>query len=447
MKMQTMSANELQNLLRISPKPEFSSTSERNVSSVSEKREYFMKSLPSIVLLVFLGFGPYVFLCISFFYANLMTVVGALLYVIIFVLLRRDGVSRLIAARPHTSFQDRVYKFVSNFAFYQLPWWIVSAHTSSLLYSLFPKIHSPKLIRQWGMTANGCTLALDWHIPVETIHGVVLVLPGLFMHSATYNIRQLMHQFGKANLTTCCLVNNGDLNTPTLKPQGAIHIARVDDVLNAINSIEEITKSYGIPIYLVGLSAGGCRAVNFVATSGESLIGRVMCCVDFSGPMRSPTQYESRLSTAVYQPYVVNELVSSIHSSILKHPESPVSPTSPRLKKMKTFTDFTEGISMPVLGFQTENDYKNSTYAFEQNKWRNIAIPTLIVHAADDPLIPVDSAIVTDISYENSNVFQLITKYGGHLGWQLTFNLGLHDDQWMGNVALSFINATTVNNN
>jgi uncharacterized protein len=64
-----------------------------------------------------------------------------------------------------------------------------------------------------------------------------------------------------------------------------------------------------------------------------------------------------------------------------------------------------------------------------------IAVPTLIIHAYDDPITPIGP--YTHIT--NPNVITLFTKYGGHMGFFTNKNLyGDIDGQWAQNRAIEF---------
>lgn len=79
----------------------------------------------------------------------------------------------------------------------------------------------------------------------------------------------------------------------------------------------------------------------------------------------------------------------------------------------------------------------------------NIAIPFCVVHALDDPLVTWRSVAAngglmhpTNLTMTGSgNLFVLLTKRGGHVGWSLGWAPFLKNWQWMSDVSMSFVSA------
>ena len=79
----------------------------------------------------------------------------------------------------------------------------------------------------------------------------------------------------------------------------------------------------------------------------------------------------------------------------------------------------------------------------------NISIPFCVVHALDDPLVTWRSVAANDGLMHPSNLtktgtgnlFLLLTKRGGHVGWPLGWASFVHSWKWMSDVSMSFVTA------
>ena len=85
-----------------------------------------------------------------------------------------------------------------------------------------------------------------------------------------------------------------------------------------------------------------------------------------------------------------------------------------KLSSVKTLRDFDRDYVAPCFGFHDEDDYydKASCGPFVDN----ISLPVLVIHAEDDPLIPIEP-IRSWKNRARDNVHFLITKCGGHVGF------------------------------
>jgi predicted alpha/beta-fold hydrolase len=72
-----------------------------------------------------------------------------------------------------------------------------------------------------------------------------------------------------------------------------------------------------------------------------------------------------------------------------------------------------------------------------------------VQHSLDDPLITWRSVAANEgLLHPNNltqrgsgNLFILLTKRGGHVGWSLGWNPASNDWKWMNDVAMSFVDA------
>jgi len=84
------------------------------------------------------------------------------------------------------------------------------------------------------------------------------------------------------------------------------------------------------------------------------------------------------------------------------------------LRDARTIRDFDDAVVAPLFGFRNARDYYTRVSA--QDVLHRIAVPTLILHAEDDPLVP--AAPLHDVArLALPNVRVEVTAWGGHVGF------------------------------
>jgi predicted alpha/beta-fold hydrolase len=109
---------------------------------------------------------------------------------------------------------------------------------------------------------------------------------------------------------------------------------------------------------------------------------------------------------------------------------------------------------MSPLGDIPLDEYYNETLLATNSvgkgaRIHNVSIPLLVIHALDDPLITWRTVAAnrgflhpsTLTKSGTGNLFVLLTKAGGHVGWPMGWNPREHRWKWMSNVAKDFIQA------
>lgn len=78
----------------------------------------------------------------------------------------------------------------------------------------------------------------------------------------------------------------------------------------------------------------------------------------------------------------------------------------------------------------------------------NIAIPFCVVHALDDPLVTWETVgsgyglrHPANLTKANSNMFVVLTRGGGHVGWSTGLFPQTNKWKWMSDISMSFANA------
>ncbi|EQA43235.1 alpha/beta hydrolase family protein [Leptospira broomii serovar Hurstbridge str. 5399] len=108
------------------------------------------------------------------------------------------------------------------------------------------------------------------------------------------------------------------------------------------------------------------------------------------------------------------------------------------LGNVKTFFDFDDLITAPTFGYRSALDYYKINSC--KNYIRMIRHPGILVHAEDDPVVPIfewDS-----IPWENlPNLQVLLTKKGGHVGFLSDRSPAVPDGHWVTKILLDYFDS------
>jgi predicted alpha/beta-fold hydrolase len=251
-----------------------------------------------------------------------------------------------------------------------------------------------------------------------------------------------MERMGKAGCAIAVMNGRGAGRSPIEAVEHAFHLGRSSDLLVSLDAVETMLKPKSVPIYIIGYSAGGIRALKFASVYGDTLKGRVSAILSFGASVRNTHTALMRSSTHVYQPVMTHAYAVTMLHKLLEGANGNGQEIESLFtaRAFDTFRDFDTRVTS-VLHNMTLEEYEKSVFAYHDDDWKKIAVPTLIVNAIDDPVLHIDDAIVPEMATMNSNICQLVTSKGGHIGWPTGFSARDHGYRWMSDVCFAFIRA------
>ncbi|WP_234952477.1 YheT family hydrolase [Rhodopirellula baltica] len=251
-----------------------------------------------------------------------------------------------------------------------------------------------------------------------TPRGSVLLLHGICgCHAADYMVR-----FKRRLLAIGIRVFRLDMRgcgESVAYCRGITHAGRSEDVLAAIERIADLTGDQAAPIGAVGTSLGGNQLLRAAGRIGAGLDARPSCW-DRIGPilaiappidLQACSDRMESWSLRFYNHYFITQLLRRAKSTLQMREElgSLLDGRAP-----KTLREFDRRITAPMAGFPCERTYYAESSA--HSVVEQIDVPALIVTAADDPLVPVDSFVaLRDRVHESTRVLTMPT--GGHHGY------------------------------
>ncbi len=189
----------------------------------------------------------------------------------------------------------------------------------------------------------------------------------------------------------------------------AYHSGETEDFTYVLNWLTE--KFPHRPLAAVGFSLGGSVLLNYLGKAKAET--RLVAGVAVSVPLQldiASHRINQGFSRA-YQKY----LLSSLRVKIAKKPEllQRLKLSKEDVMQIADFYEFDDKITAPLHDFDGADDYYNKSSARQYLK--NIAKPTLVIHAKDDPFMTEE--VIPEASELSASVTLELSKAGGHVGF------------------------------
>lgn len=279
---------------------------------------------------------------------------------------------------------------------------------------------------------DGSKILIDYHWQKNHLHNPTIVtVHGLEGSSDATYIRGLTRKaltkgFNVVNLN---LRNCGQTEKYC---KNLYHAGQSEDVREVITHL--IKKEKLKEIYLIGISLGGNISLKLTGEYGKNPPKELRGVIGYSPllDLRASGKHVERLQALLYRKRFLRRLREKIQTKAKYYPEY----ATHNLKKIKSFKEFDETFCKYYGdGFVSPEEYYTTASAFPYLK--NIRVPTLIIQAEDDPLIPLEP-LRKALAQKNPYIIALITKKGGHVGFVSKNAEGADDHFWGENRILQY---------
>jgi predicted alpha/beta-fold hydrolase len=193
--------------------------------------------------------------------------------------------------------------------------------------------------------------------------------------------------------------------------RGHYHAGRSGDLAAALRALRaELPEAFAGGLFLVGYSLGANMLLKFLAEEGKDF--PVSAAASVSAPLSLKAAQERLMQprNRLYHRY----LLTRMKEEALATPGGLEEPYRSLLPALKTVYDYDDRLVGPRNGFDGAEDYYARCSA--RGFLSGIAVPTLVIHAADDPWIPVESYDLP-VWREKANLRLLLAEGGGHVGF------------------------------
>ncbi len=209
------------------------------------------------------------------------------------------------------------------------------------------------------------------------------------------------------------------------------HAGATDDVAVAHDWLDE--RFPVVAKGMAGVSLGGNMLLKYLGERGGEMAIRLRAAAVLSPP------FDLKLGGEHMEQGLGPRYVAHFLTSIKAKLQAKAALVAPLIDleqalAAQTLRAIDEAMTAPLHGFANADDY----YARSSSRryLPGVQVPTLILRAKDDPLIPA-SDIPYDLFEYNPALFAGITEHGGHVGWVEGWPLGYH--LWAQRQAAAFL--------
>ena len=287
-----------------------------------------------------------------------------------------------------------------------------NSHLATIAGNFWPR---PESERRWPVAdvfyepEPGVQLLVRAQVPERPPRGEVILIHGLEGSSESGYARSMAAAALAAGFTTHRYNMRGCGGSPW-HPRANYHSGQTSDLLHIAR---ERQRASGLPIFAVGYSLGGNIVLKLAGELGENGpdlfagVSAVSAPIDLAASVKATGKPQNIL----YRRRFVGKLKERVRRRHLLAPE--MFPLGP-LAQVRTIYDFDELYTARIFAFGTADNYYRTQ---SSNQFlEHIRIPTLLVQAKDDPMVPFTMYGHPALG-RNPHLRLVAVDHGGHLGF------------------------------
>lgn len=283
-------------------------------------------------------------------------------------------------------------------------WWLTNPHLQTIWPYLFRRTRPPELAHERLELPDGDFV--DLCLTPNTGKPVVVVFHGLEGSIRSPYAAAIMAAVHKRGWRGVFMHFRGCSGTPN-RLERAYHSGDTGDIEYLVQTLKQ--RFPHLPLGIVGYSLGGNALLKYLGTSIDAPI---TAAVAISVPylLHDSAQQLSQGLSQYYQRHLVSSLKDKLRSKFTgRNTTLPLD----RLDRIQTFYQFDDAITAPLHGFSCADDYY--TRSSSRQYLHSIRVPTLLIHARDDPFMTLAS--IPDKNELPDNVMLEVSNHGGHVGF------------------------------
>ena len=291
---------------------------------------------------------------------------------------------------------------------YVAPAWLPGSHLQTIYPFLFRRHPLPPLQRERWNTPDGDVVEVDW-LHGKTGAPLVILFHGLEGGSRSHYARALFGMLRAHGWRGVVPHFRGCGGAPN-RTSRAYHsgdFAEIDWMLRTIAQREPDARRFA-----VGVSLGGNALLKWLAWSGPAARRAILAAAAVSAPMDLSIAGH-RLGRGVNRMYGWNFLRTLKRKSLRKLECFPGLYDARAVARARTLHEFDNLVTAPLHGFRDTDDYW--CRASSKPDLGEIRLPTLIVHARNDPFLPGNH--LPGPAEVSESVSLHYTEGGGHVGY------------------------------
>ena len=289
-------------------------------------------------------------------------------------------------------------------------WWLFNAHLQTVFPTFIRRLKSPIDKRERFELPDGDFVDLAWAVNgLDSNTPLVVLLHGLGGDVNSTYIAGLLQAVNACGWRGVLMHFRGASHESNRFPR-AYHSGDTQDidcVLRALAKREPQTKKS-----VIGISLGGNVLLKWLGEQGSQALIDAAVAISVPFKLGMVADRINQGFSRLYQAHLLGRLRFVFARKLEQHKDNfPLS--IDKLNSLQCFWTFDEHVTAPLNGFSHVHDYYRD--ASSRQYLINIATPTLIIHALDDPfmtpeILPKPEELSNSITLE-------VSQKGGHVGF------------------------------
>jgi len=288
------------------------------------------------------------------------------------------------------------------------PWWLPGGHLQTLYGALCARVPEVNYQRTCWETPDGDIVAAD-SVSGPANAPLVVLFHGLEGSSRSQYARSLMGAIQRMNWRGLVPHFRGCGGMPNRLPR-AYHSGDTAEIEWMLQRAREMAGA--APLFAVGVSMGGNALLKWCGERGPGAVEIVSAVVAVSTPyeLAATGDHLARGVNLIYTWNFLRTLKANSRRRLERFPKLFDGNAMERARNMREFDD---AVTAPMHGFKGVDDYW--AQASCKPALRGIRVPTLLIHARNDPFMP--AASLPTVNQVSDTVSLDFCAAGGHVGY------------------------------
>ncbi|WP_338411846.1 MULTISPECIES: hydrolase [Pseudoalteromonas] len=288
-------------------------------------------------------------------------------------------------------------------------WWMTNRHVQTIMPRFFRPFHHTRYQLEQLDTPDGDFIELAWSLPHNETAPLAVVLHGLEGNINSFYAKGMMKALKKQGFAVV-LMHFRNCSTEVNRLPRAYHSGDTADLGFFINHLKQLYPNR--PLVAVGFSLGGNVLAKYLGEQQQQCPLSAAALVSAPYDLSASSDVIRKSLGKIYQKYLLDRMKKSMQRK-LPQIEKQISLTPEQLMKIDDLLEFDNQLTAPLHGFENAHDYYRQASAMPYLK--HIAVPTLIIHAKDDPMLSIKA--VPSRQDVSEHVTLRISEKGGHVGF------------------------------
>lgn len=269
------------------------------------------------------------------------------------------------------------------------------------------------------------------YYPATEARACLILMHGLEASAEEAYMRSLARKLLRAGVSVLC-VNHRSCGPSVHLSNTTYHAGLTQDVNQLVDYAHQ-ALGYD-SLFLGGFSLGANLALKYAGEQGQQAPETLRGVFAVSPPvdLEASAKEVLKARNAVYERFFYGRMFKRFLQRFWYYPKET---NLLKLRHIRHLIDFHHWVVAPDFGFASAQDYHLQASCGPDLP--QIQVPTLMLYAQDDPIIPLASYQGVELS---ASTQLLVTRFGGHVGFRNGATRPAHEDAcWAENRVLDFI--------